>query len=154
MARGSALALFALLLVAASPAVAADLTVSVDNLRNSQGDVRLSVYASAAEWPDHSQDVNDKVAPAQAGGVVFHFDLPPGTYAVACFHDEDGDGEFEQNFLGIPKEGYGFSNNLHPVFSAPSFAAASFVLPPEGTALTIHMIYWLDASPKRSPARK
>jgi len=142
-AARAALALLAALLAFASlPAAAAELTVTVDNLRSAKGDVRLSAYASAAEWPDNSAAQNDKVAPAQKGGVTFHFDLPPGTYAIACFHDENANGKFDQSFLGIPEEGYGFSNNLHPFLGAPSFAAASFALPAEGAALTIHMIYW------------
>ena len=141
-AARAALLLLAAVIVASVPAMAAPLTVTVDNLRNGNGDVRLSAFASAAEWPDNSAAANDKVEPAQKGSVVFHFDLPPGTYAIACFHDENANGRFDQNFLGIPKEGYGFSNNVHPFFSAPSFESASFVLPPEGAALTIHMIYW------------
>lgn len=141
-ARAALQFLATLLVFAIVPAVAAELTVTVDNLRNGKGDVRLSVYAAAAEWPDNSAAANDKVEPAQPGSVVFHFDLPPGTYAIACFHDENANGQFDQNFLGIPQEGYGFSNNVHPLFRAPSFEAASFALPPEGAALTIHMIYW------------
>jgi uncharacterized protein (DUF2141 family) len=141
-ARAALRFLATLLVFAIVPAVAAELTVTVDNLRNSKGDVRLSAFASAAEWPDNSAADNDKVEPAQKGSVVFHFDLPPGTYAIACFHDENANGRFDQNFLGIPKEGYGFSNNVHPFFSAPSFESASFVFPPEGAALTVHMIYW------------
>ncbi len=142
LARAALLFLATLLVLAIAPALAAELTVTVDNLRSAKGDVRLSAYGSAAEWPDHSADANDKVAPAQTGSVVFHFDLPPGTYAVACFHDENGNGQFDQNFLGIPLEGYGFSNDARPFFAAPSFAAASFPLPAEGAAIAIHMIYW------------
>jgi uncharacterized protein (DUF2141 family) len=141
-ARAALQFLGTLLVFAIVPAIAAELTVTVDNLRNDKGDVRLSAYASAAEWPDNSAAANDKVEPAQKGSVVFHFDLPPGIYAIACFHDENANGQFDQNFLGIPQEGYGFSNNLHPFFRAPSFESASFVLPPDGAALTIHMIYW------------
>jgi uncharacterized protein (DUF2141 family) len=142
MVRGAKLPLLAILLVfAAFPAGAAQLTVTVDKLRNSAGNVRLSAYASAAEWPDNSTADNDKVEPAQKGSVVFHFDLPPGTYAIACFHDENANGVFDQNFIGIPKEGFGFSNNVRPFFRAPRFASASFVLPPDGAAMTIHMIY-------------
>jgi uncharacterized protein (DUF2141 family) len=136
------LRLFAILLVfAVFPAVAAQLTVTVDSLRSDKGNVRLSVYTSAADWLENSAPDNDKVAPAQKGGVVFHFDLPPGTYAIACFHDENANDVFDQNFIGIPKEGFGFSNNVRPFFRAPRFASASFVLSPEGTAITIHMIY-------------
>jgi len=141
-ARAALLFVATLLVCAIAPAVAAELTVTVDNLRSAKGDVRLSAYASAAEWPDNSAAANDQVAAAQPGSVVFHFDLPPGIYAIACFHDENANGQFDQNFLGIPQEGYGFSNNLHPFLSAPSFAAASFTLPADGAALTIHMIYW------------
>jgi uncharacterized protein (DUF2141 family) len=140
--RGATLPLLATLLVfVVFPAVAAQLTVTVDNLRNGEGNVRLSAYASAAEWLDSSAPDNDKVEPARKGSVVFHFDLPPGTYAVACFHDENANGVFDQNFIGIPKEGFGFSNNVRPFFRAPRFASASFALPPGGTAITIHMIY-------------
>jgi uncharacterized protein (DUF2141 family) len=142
--RGSAPALVVaiLALLGAAPAFAAELTVTVDNLRNANGQIRLSVYASAAEWPDKSTDDHDRVAPALRGGVVLHFDLPPGTYAIDCFHDENSNGKFDQNFLGIPREGYAFSNNVHATFEAPSFASASFVVPPQGTALVIHMVYW------------
>ena len=141
-AARAALPFLVMLVFGLVPAAAAPLTVTVDNLRNGKGDVRLSVFAAAAEWPDNSAAENDKVEPAQKGGVVFHFDLPPGTYAIACFHDENANGKFDQDFLGIPEEGYGFSNNLHPFLHAPKFDAASFVLPAAGTSLTIHMIYW------------
>jgi uncharacterized protein (DUF2141 family) len=135
--------------VAAEPVSAAALTVTVDNLRNGDGEVRLSAYAAPAEWLDNSVPDHDKVEPARKDGVVFHFDLPPGIYAVASFHDENGNGQFAQNFLGIPEEGYAFSNNLRPVFVAPSFEDASFTLPPEGIAMTIHMIYWLQTPKAR-----
>ncbi len=135
----------------ANAASAAELTVTVDNLRNGEGDVRLSAYTSADEWPEHPLPEHDQVEPTNKEGVVFHFDLPPGTYAVATFHDENSNGEFAQNFLGIPEEGYGFSNNLRPMLTAPSFEAASFVLPPTGAALTIHMIYWLPAPRRKTP---
>ena len=39
-------------------------------------------------------------------------DIPPGTYAIAVFHDENANGKLDKNFLGIPCEGYGASNNV------------------------------------------
>ena len=49
--------------------------------------------------------------PADTSGVRIIFaGLPPGDYAVAAFHDADGNGELGTNILGIPTEGYGFSN--------------------------------------------
>jgi len=134
-------ALVALLLSAAAPAGAAELVVTVENIRSARGDVRLSVYASAAEWPDRSARDHDQSQPAREGSVVFRFELPPGTYAANGFHDENGNGKFDTNFLGVPEEGYAFSNNVRPFLSAPSFEAASFTLPPEGAAIAMRMMY-------------
>ena len=54
--------------------------------------------------------------------------LPPGTYAVAVFHDKNNNGILDKNMLGIPLERYGFSNNARETFSAPSFNSASIDL--------------------------
>lgn len=120
---------------------AAELTVTVRNIHSDRGDIRLSVYASAAEWPDKSTDEHDRVERARRGSVVFRFDLAPGVYAINGFHDENGNGKFDTSLLGLPEEGYCFSNDVRPFLSAPSFASASFTLPPEGTAITIDMQY-------------
>jgi uncharacterized protein (DUF2141 family) len=131
-------ALLALLPPAAS---AAPLTVTIDGIRNGKGDIRISVYTSPAEWPDHPSGAHDQVLPAKAGRVVFTFDLPPGTYAVNGFHDEIGDGKFKTSLIGLPEEGYLFSNNVRPVLSAPSFKSASFKLPAEGASISISVQY-------------
>ena len=123
-------------------ASAAELTVTVDGIRNAKGDIRLSVYASPQEWPDHSTREHDRVQPAKLGSVTFKFDLPPGTYAINGFHDENADGKFKTSLIGLPEEGYLFSNNVRPVLSAPSFKSASFTLPPEGATQTLHLDYW------------
>jgi uncharacterized protein (DUF2141 family) len=130
------------LLLAAGAAPAAELVVTVDDLRSDAGDVRLSLFASAAEWPDNSTADHDRVEPARRGGVTFIFDVPPGIYAIAGFHDENRNGKFDTNFLGLPREGFLFSNDARPTLHEPSFAAASFTVPPEGARIRIRMVYW------------
>jgi uncharacterized protein (DUF2141 family) len=56
----------------------------------------------------------------------FH-DLPAGTYAVAILHDENDDQKMNNNFFGIPKEGYGFSNNVMGALGPPSFSRAAIL---------------------------
>ena len=51
-------------------------------------------------------------------------ELEEGKYAVAVFHDENKNGKLDKNYLGIPTEVYGFSNNARRTFSAPSFEEA------------------------------
>ncbi len=53
-------------------------------------------------------------------------DILPGTYALAVIHDENMNGKLDTNWLGIPIEGYGFSNDAKGLFGAPSFSAARF----------------------------
>ena len=52
--------------------------------------------------------------------------IPAGTYALVVLHDENMNGKVDTNWIGIPKEGYGFSNDAKASFSAPSFKDASF----------------------------
>lgn len=68
-------------------------------------------------------------------------DIPPGTYALAVIHDENMNGVLDTNALGIPREGYGFSNDARAWFGPPSFADASFHYDGRGVDLTIAMHY-------------
>jgi len=132
---------FLLALVSPLTAQSAQLTITVEGIRNAKGDIRISVYTSPAEWPDHPARDHDQALPARTGSVVFTFDLQPGVYAVNGFHDEIGDGKFKTSLIGLPEEGYLFSNNVRPVLSAPSFKSASFKLPLEGAAISISVQY-------------
>lgn len=120
---------------------AAELTITIENIRNDKGDVLISIYTSQADWLEESTPDHDGKQKAQAGSVVFKFDLPPGVYGAAAFHDENSNGVFDTNFLGLPLEGYAMSNDARPFLSRPSFDAASFTLPPEGAAIVMHMGY-------------
>ena len=64
---------------------------------------------------------------AKAGDLVFA-GLAPGEYAIAAFHDEDRDGDLNTNLLGMPTEGYGFSNEARGTFGPPGFDAAAFTI--------------------------
>jgi uncharacterized protein (DUF2141 family) len=130
-----------LLAMLATSAQAASLTITVDEIRSAKGDIRLSLYASRAEWPDKSTKDHDFVTKARADRIVFRLDVPPGTYAVNGFHDENGNGKFDTSAIGIPEEGYFFSNNVRPFLSAPGFDAAKFTVPPAGREITVHLVY-------------
>jgi uncharacterized protein (DUF2141 family) len=53
-------------------------------------------------------------------------DLPAGNYAIASYHDENGNGKLDTNALGMPEEGYGFSNDARGTFGPPKFSEAVF----------------------------
>lgn len=76
--------------------------------------------------------------PAADGDQTVCFDVPkPGAYAVATYHDKDGDRDLDQKWNGMPKEPFGLSTNAKLKFGFPSFYDADFEVPAEGTAITI-----------------
>ncbi len=110
--------------MAGASAKAADLIVTVKDVRGSKGDVRIAVY-DQGNYMHEGQTTLKQHVTAEAGQVKFVFhDLPPGTYAVSSFLDENGNGKLDRNFMGIPKEGYGFSNDARGTAGPPTFSQA------------------------------
>lgn len=103
--------------------------VRILDIRNSTGAVACALFESPVGFPTEflqsaTNVVMIKIRHTQAR--CDFLDIPPGTYALAVIHDENVDGKLATNWLGFPKEGYGFSNNVRAMMSAPSFDAASF----------------------------
>jgi len=115
------------LLAAASHTMAADLTVTVEGARSSDGQVLFALYDSADGFPSSDRRLQAQMAPAaQPGGATAVFrGLPAGRYALAVFHDANGNGKLDRNLLGMPTEAFGFSNDAMGVASAPSFDKAA-----------------------------
>ena len=111
----------------AQPALAATLEVKVEGIGVQEGELRLALYDSEEAWQGKASPRAGQVSkPDGTPTLVFTFDdLPPGRYAVRVMHDENGNGKLDSNMLGIPKEGYGASNNPR-VMRAPHFDEAAF----------------------------
>jgi uncharacterized protein (DUF2141 family) len=111
----------------AATAGAADLTVTVKGVRSSSGAVLLAVYDREGSFMNPAQAKFSRKENAAKGEVKFVFhDVPPGKYAVASFHDENGNGKLDTNAAGIPTEGYGFSNDAQGYGGPPAFLQAAF----------------------------
>ncbi len=130
------------LLSTATPAAAAELQVEVTGLRSGDGAVHLAVFATPETFPRSEAMLAEAIVRAKAAGVHWVFaGLEPGTYALAVYHDENENREFDRGFLGIPLEGYGFSNDAGVFFGPPDFADAAVTVPGKGTRITIRMTY-------------
>ena len=91
---------------------AADLTINIDKGREASGHLFLKVCADVNCWDGDGEPVAKLLIPADTKGVQHVVsDLAPGQYAVIVMHDENDNGKFDMNFMGIPAEGYGYSNN-------------------------------------------
>jgi uncharacterized protein (DUF2141 family) len=104
------------------------LHVRVIDLRNSNGKVVCTLYNSADAFPsDDSKALATVSAPIQFDAGTCKFTgVRPGQYALVVFHDENNNGQFDRDELGLPKEEYGFSNDLKPEFAPPNFSQAAF----------------------------
>ena len=118
--------------------------VEVLNIKNSTGAVACALFESAEGFPTEFLGfaTNIMMIRVRAEKARCDFeDIPPGTYALAVIHDENKDGKLATNWLGVPTEGYGFSNDAKGVLRAPSFDAASFSYDGQTLNLTITLNY-------------
>jgi len=116
----------------APAAQAADLTLALST-RGAGGTIAVAIYRDAEAFRRGQAPVATRVVPRS--GAVTSVTIPglaPGRYAVAAFHDTDGNGELTLWPIGLPREAYGFSNNARGRFGPPPFAAAAFDLPTAG----------------------
>lgn len=113
-------------ILGATAVEAADLVITVEDVRSDRGLISVAIYDRATGFLKGGAEVRSADIKAAPGDlVVVFYDLPPGRYAAAAFHDENASGAFDKSWLGLPKEGYGFSNGAKAVLSPPRFADAA-----------------------------
>jgi uncharacterized protein (DUF2141 family) len=116
-------------------AQAAELAIRIDNVENNDGQIMVALYDRAAYM---KQPVQTASVEAVAGTTMVQFkELAPGDYAVAVYHDANGNGRLDRNRMGMPVEMSGFSNDAQGFMGPPSFEAARLALPADGRSLTI-----------------
>jgi uncharacterized protein (DUF2141 family) len=120
--------------------IASDLTVEVLGVRSNEGLVHYGLYNNSSTFlkTDGALDGAREVIIKNRSVFVFK-GLNPGYYALAVYHDENSNGEFDQILFGIPVEDYGFSNNAAALFRPPDFKDAIVHLPLEGLKVTINL---------------
>ncbi|MBE0622978.1 MAG: DUF2141 domain-containing protein [Burkholderiales bacterium] len=118
--------------------------VKILNIRNSTGTVACALFESPKGFPTEYllSATNVMIIKIRKTQARCDFeDIPPGTYAMAVIHDENMNGKLDTNWIGIPTEGYGFSNDATGVFGAPSFSDASFTYDGRNVELTMSLHY-------------
>ena len=106
------------------------LTVNITGINEINGDVYIYLYASEKGFPINISKASKskKVKVTKESLSVSFKDVAPDIYAVSVYHDIDGNEEINQNFLGIPKEPVGVSNNATGFMGPPKYEDAIFKL--------------------------
>ncbi|HEX6890042.1 MAG TPA: DUF2141 domain-containing protein [Chryseolinea sp.] len=122
-----------------------NLEVRIVNIKNDKGDILIGLYDDGHDFPRKTSD--GRIVKASKDGVIVAFnDLKPGPYAISVLHDENSNKDMDQSTIGIPKEGYGFSNNPRGSLGPPSFDKAKFELQPgtKNTLISIDLKYLMN----------
>jgi uncharacterized protein (DUF2141 family) len=113
-----------------------NLQVTVTNIKGEKGDIMVGIFDSDEKFL--KEPLEGRIAKVNGDSVTVVFEnLKPGKYAVSVLHDTNKNKELDKNKLGIPKEGFGFSNNVIGAMGPPSFERAIIDLTPDKKDLGI-----------------
>lgn len=136
---------YALFIVALLPTFAVqagELKLELEGKGMTGNQIRVAVYSANTPEQFPSDDKFYRGVVSEATGdklTVLITDLPSGKYAVAAYVDNNKNGRQDKNFLGIPKEIYGFSNDVQGMFGLPDFSAAAFEIGENAATKSIHL---------------
>lgn len=102
------------------------LTVHITGLKNNNGKVFIALYDSEKNYLKNETGTSVSIKNKRAVAIFDAIDA--GSYAISFFHDENNNQEMDTNFLGIPKESYGFSNNAKGFMGPPTFKNAKVLV--------------------------
>ena len=102
--------------------------VKITGIRSAKGQIAIGIFLDDETFQKEKQYLSKKFEKSTLvkGEMNVRFSLEPGTYGLSLLDDENSDGKMKYNFLGIPKEGFGFSDYYHTGFKMPKFKSFSF----------------------------
>ena len=120
-----------------------NLKVIVTNIKSITGQIGFCLFKTSTDFPNHPEKaILAAFVKTSGNSVEYTFtNIEMGTYAVSAFHDEDSDRKINSNFIGIPKEGVGVSNNAKGHFGPPKFNDAKFDFNKSEQTITISLTY-------------
>lgn len=135
--------ILAVCLLSASSLKAQEANVTITNLRSNKGKIILQVFKDNESYDDEHPFKRlefDKKNSAN-GAMDIHITLAPGAYGFTLIDDENGNGKIDKNIIGMPKEGFGFSNFFMTRLSKPAFKDFRFDIKAPNTKVSIKVKY-------------
>lgn len=103
------------------------ITVKILGISEVKGQMSIALYDQADGFPKNKNYFMAEQVAIGSKNFEYQFSgVPNGTYAIAVYHDLDSNGELNSNWVGMPKEPYGFSNDAKGRMGPPDFEDASF----------------------------
>jgi len=120
-------------------------TLSIEGIRLDKGVVAFGVYRNQKQFDEDKPEIKKVFAKKnlKSGKLTVQFQLTPGMYGIALLDDENNDRKMNYNMIGMPKEGFGFSNYNSSGLSKPNFSDFDFEVKPGENKVNIKMRYIL-----------
>ncbi|WP_281233769.1 DUF2141 domain-containing protein [Flavobacterium gelatinilyticum] len=135
--------LTALLFISSAACYGQNLHLLVSGMRSEKGNIILNVFKdkeSYSRQQPFKKLIFEKNGP-KGGTMIISFDLNPALYGITLVDDENKDGQLNKNFLGIPKEGFGFSNFFMEKMKKPDFDDFKTAVKSTGNKIAIRVKY-------------
>ena len=132
----SAIRSLAIILLLNQHAIGADLMVKVSDVEKGKGHLMIALYESEETYKSDKASFAQKVEALNSQEIVIFENLPDGEYAIKMYQDENDNNNMDF-IMGIPQEGYGFSNNVG-MFGVPKYTEVKFSVK-ESTAIEIDL---------------
>ena len=117
-------------------------SLEVSSFKNTRGTLTCRLFTKASDFPDGEGISTVRVPIAGPNTGCTFSNIEPSTYALAVVHDENSNGKLDKNFVGVPSEGYGVSNNKTYALSAPKWDESVFtIVPNESKTLQVKLRY-------------
>ena len=116
-----------------------EIRINVSGIKKVKGQITCSIYNDPNTFLKRGVKAMRKVveAPSKDGVTCIFKDVTPGEYAITVTHDKNANNKMDNNFLGIPREPWGVSNNARPTFRAPRWEEAVFAF--EGETIEMNV---------------
>ncbi len=114
--------------------------VTVANIKEVKGTIRVALFTESEDFPNNKPIKGQIVKTTGKTMKVVFENVPDGTYAASVIHDENENEKLDTGFMGIPKEGFGFSRDAMGTFGPPKFKEAAFTSPAT-KAVTVTLKY-------------
>jgi uncharacterized protein (DUF2141 family) len=118
-----------LVLLSAKAFSQSTIEVTVTNIKELKGTIRVALFTQSEDFPNN-KPVKGQIVKITGKTMKVGFEnVAAGIYAISVIHDENENEKLDTGFMGIPKEGFGFSNDAMGTFGPPKFKEASFSIP-------------------------
>ncbi len=119
------------------------LIIDITNIRNANGKIIIGIFKNDKSFQKEITYIDKTIDKSMLynGSLTVKIEIKSGVYGVSILDDENNDGNMEYNFIGIPKEGFGFSNYYHSGIIKPKFENFSFVIGKNNKKVKVKMKY-------------